>query len=300
MKKRFTLFLSLLSLTMRAEIFVTTGIQLPKEQLRFATVDGAGNTNQDLLLDPNPKKNLNISVHHPKLSISAGLPIVDRDEKAKGNSQVLDFRFKSKFGDILPDFYFLKYKGFEIKDELDGQRSLGFLTNVETLHFGGNLTYFTEKNFNSLPSGHAFYKDWQEARPEKEVNTSWTLSAGIDHLKVYGLPDQQRALSQLRGNSDFQTLSFRGGGVLQYFRKAFVFEGTFAAGPGLMRSETQNTLENYSFVINANIGFFVGVKVRDDLFLSLLGDIQAINGQVESTQFSNNLVNIEVALGKSF
>lgn len=294
------LFIALKTTVAKEPLYIQLGVQLPKEQLRFSTLNANGDKTQDLLLDPNPRRNLTIAVHHKKFSLFAGFPILESDNEALGESKALDLRFKGKFKRLLPDLYFQKYRGFEIKDKLDGDRSLGFLAGVETLHFGGNLTYFFEKDFHSLHSGHSFYKDWEAATRESQSNLSFTLSTGIDHLKVKNLPDQQRALSQLRGDSSFQTLSFRGGAVYQYFYGRFVFEGTFSVGPGLMRSKTQNTEKSLDPVINANIAFFVGTKVWEDIFLFLNGDVQAINGEVSETQFSNDLANVEIGFGKSF
>lgn len=294
------IFTTLFNSSFAGNVTILTGIQIPKEQLRFATVDINGGKTQDLLLDPNPKMNLYFTFYHPKVSLSVSLPAIDGDKKAEGHSQALDFRFKSKFGKFLPDLYFQKYKGFEVKDELNDQRSLGFLSQVETLHFGGNLTYFISKKLNSIHSGHEFFKDWEKNSSQKQSNSSLTLSVGIDHLKVFGLPDQQMALKELRGDSSFQTLSFRGGGVIQYFRGPYVFEGTAAVGPGVMRSKTQNLVENIDFVTNVNVGFLLGARLFKKYSLTLTTDIQILNGQVDNTQFSNQLLNIEFGLGRSF
>ncbi len=300
-KKSLIVILLLSQVTSASEsLYGSIGIQVPKEQLRFSTLNANGDKTQDLLLDPNPRRNLTLSFHHPKFSLFAGLPLLDSDEKARGESEALDLRFKGKFKRLLPDLYFQKYRGFEIKDKLDGERSLGFLSGVETLHFGGNLTYFLKENFHSLHSGHSFYQAWENSREQSLSQFSYTLSTGIDHLKVKNLPDQQRALSQLRGDSSFQTLSFRGGGVYQYHYGRFVFEGSLALGPGFMHSETQSSDESWDLVINSNVALFIGVKLWNEFFLFLNGDVQAISGKVSDTQFSNDLATVELGFGNRF
>ncbi len=283
------------------DIYGFTGVQIPKQQLRFTTLDASENKNQEFLLDPNPKKNLTFSIHLKKFSLFLGLPIIGEDLGVNGKSKSVDLRFKSKFRQFLPRFYYQKYRGFELKDELNNSKRLGFLTEVETLNYGLSLSTYLSRPFTSSHSGHAFFE-----RMKKNLKEGWSwdrsylYSLGYNYLKISGLPPTNDALSSLSGESRIQTLTTNFGATYQAFYGPITLEGTLALGPGFSRYRSLNNVNKSKLVLNGDLELLIAYKIFSNYFLLTHFDINFITGKIEGTELSNNMISLDVSLGKSF
>jgi len=281
--------------------FGFTGIQIPKQQLRFTTFDANDNKLQELLLDPNPKKNLIFSAHLKQFSLFIGLPILGEDLEVSGRSKSLDFRFKGKFRQFLPRVYFQKYRGFELKDELKNSERLGFLTEVETLNYGLGLRTYLKTPFTSFHSGHAFFKRMgSESNKSFSWDGSYLFNVGYNYLKINGLPQGNNTLNSLSGESRIKTLTTNIGGTYQAFYKAVTLETTIALGPGYSFYKAQNNVTKSKVVLNGDFEFLIAYKFLDKYFLLTNFDIHFISGRIEGTELSNNLLSLDISLGRSF
>lgn len=286
-----------------APTFAFLGIQIPKQQLQFATLDDNNNKTQDYLLDPNPKRNLTLSFHHKDISLFAGLPIIDEEQKIKGKSETLDFRFQGKFKEFLPRVYFTKYKGFELKDELNNSASLGFLTEVETLHYGASISYFLEESYTSHYSGQSFYEKLISAeKRDRNYYQSYLLSAGYDYLKIEGLPAStiSSSFSSLNGESDFKSFTLNGGTNLQYFSGGFVVEGSFAVGPGYTWYQAQTGVRKSRITLNASIDLLLAYHMTENYLINFNVNSHIISGKIEGADLTNTVSSLEISIGRKF
>ena len=287
----------------KRETFLLIGVQNPRQQLEFATLDQNDNKTQDFLLDPNPKGNLTLGIHHRDISLFVGLPILDENPDVDGESEVTDLRFKGKFGEFLPRLYYQKYKGFELKDQLANNRSLGFLSQVETLHYGLGGFYFFKDDYISYHSGQKFLELLKDkGLREDRFDYSYLVSVGYDFLKISGLPASSisSSFSSLNGSSEFQTLTMSGGANLRYFWDSVVIEGTFSVGPGHTWYKAQTGVRKSQVTINGNIELLLGYHFLSSYFFLLNFDGHFISGDIDGADLTNSINSAALTFGKSF
>lgn len=306
----FLAFSILLSLSVQATVqskkkspfFLFMGIQVPKQQLEFATLNSDESIDQEFLLDPNPKKNLTLSLHHKAFSLFLGFPIIDPDKGEAGKSESLDFRFRGQFKRLLPFVYFQKYKGFSLKKKNNPNISIDFFPQVETLHYGGGLTYYFDETYSSYNSGHQFLVDKFSSSFNRRWDSSYLLSSGIDRLSINQLPALaiNQSFSEFSGQSTFQTIHIEAGGAIQYALHKHIFELTFLVGPGFTQYRNQGGIRDDGLTLYASFDFLVMGHFRRHYFWSANLNFQSINGGVKDSNFNNLMNSIEISFGRSF
>jgi len=281
--------------------FGFSGIQVNKQQLRFSTFNSSGNKDQELLLDPNPKRNLTLEYHHKKFSFFIGLPIIGEDERVKGKSESFDFRFKNKINNFLPKLYYQKYKGFELRDELNDSTTIGFLGNTQTLNYGlGISVYFTD-DFVSYHSGYSFFKKLKMKNLKKsKLIGSYLFNIGYNYLKIKGLPLSGQALNSFIGESKYQNLTANFGGTSQYRKGPFLFEGTLALGLGLNRSSTNSFQRKTNILMNGDVEAVFAFHFYEKYFFLTRFDIHFISGRIEGTELNNSMLSLNISVGRAF
>ncbi|MCR9205441.1 MAG: hypothetical protein NXH75_12735 [Halobacteriovoraceae bacterium] len=282
--------------------FLFMGVQVPKQQLEFATLNSDESVDQEFLLDPNPKKNLTLSLHHKAFSFFLGFPIIDPDKGEAGKSESLDFRFRGQFKRLLPFLYFQKYKGFSLKNKKNPNISISFFPQVETLHYGAGLTYYFDETYSSYNSGHEFFIDKFSASFNNRWDSSYLLSSGIDRLSIKHLPALaiNQNFSEFSGQSTFQTLHVEAGGSIQYALHQHIFEVTFLVGPGFTQYRNQGGIQDDGLTLYASFDFMVIGHFRKHYFWSGNLNFQSINGGVKDSNFNNVMNSIEFSFGRSF
>jgi|GEM_PF-6096068 len=287
----------------KEETFAFFGFQLPKQQLQFATLDQNGKKKLDFLLDPNPKRNLTLSLHHKKVSLFVGFPILKEDIGETGKSKAFDLRFKGQFKEFLPFLYFQKYSGFSLKDEGNDSTTITFFNQVKTRHFGGGLMYYFKDDFISYHSGQKFFDRLKKSDSNKPIlSSSYLLSAGYDDLVVMGLPGEtiDQSFSDFNGRSEFQTLHIEGGGTIQYTRNKYKLEGSLLLGPGFTRYQNIGGAQENNVSLYANVDLIFVANIFENYFLTFSGNFQSITGNVRGANFANNMNGVELSLGRAF